>query len=300
MKGRKMDFKNLNTFIQVAEVGSFTRAGEILGYSQPTVSFQIKQLETELGVQLFERIGHTVSLTDDGKEALLLAQNICRMTDEMTSGISKREGVEGNVRLAMADSLCTPLVLGGFAEFKKIYPHINIKITTGGTAEMFRLLEHNEVDLVCTLDSHIYSADYVVVNEKKINVNFICSQNNPITKKKNLSIDDLLKEPFLLTEKGMSYRRLLDERLVQNGKELTPALEIGSVDILCRLVAENTGVSLLPDYVVDNAPKTHEIVKLDVKGFEFEVWQQLIYHKNKWMSPQLKAVIEYLSRPEVW
>ena len=165
---------------------------------------------------------------------------------------------------------------------------------------MFRLLEHNEVDLVCTLDSHIYSADYVVVNEKKINVNFICSQNNPITKKKNLSIDDLLKEPFLLTEKGMSYRRLLDERLVQNGKELTPALEIGSVDILCRLVAENTGVSLLPDYVVDNALKTHEIVKLDVKGFEFEVWQQLIYHKNKWMSPQLKAVIEYLSRPEVW
>ena len=65
-----MDFRNLHTFIQVAESGSFTRAAEKLGYSQPTISVQIKQLEHELGVQLFERIGHTVILTRDGRESL--------------------------------------------------------------------------------------------------------------------------------------------------------------------------------------------------------------------------------------
>ena len=65
-----MDLKTLNTFIQAAEMHSFTRAGEKLGYSQPTVSFQIRQLEKELGVQLFERIGHTVNLTDEGQDAL--------------------------------------------------------------------------------------------------------------------------------------------------------------------------------------------------------------------------------------
>ena len=64
-----MDFRNLTTFVQVAELCSFTRAAENLGYSQSTVSFQIKQLENELGVQLFERIGHTVQLTDDGRDA---------------------------------------------------------------------------------------------------------------------------------------------------------------------------------------------------------------------------------------
>ena len=65
-----MDLRNLNTFIQTAELSSFTRAAEKLGYSQPTISFQIKQLEQELGVQLFERIGHTVSLTQKGREIL--------------------------------------------------------------------------------------------------------------------------------------------------------------------------------------------------------------------------------------
>lgn len=73
-----MDLRSLNIFIQVAELGSFTRAGEKLGYSQPTISFQIKQLERELNVQLFERIGHTVSLTEDGGTALVHAQQIIR------------------------------------------------------------------------------------------------------------------------------------------------------------------------------------------------------------------------------
>ena len=65
-----MYLRNLQTFVQVAETGSFTEAGETLGYSQPTISFQIKKLEQELGVQLFERIGHNVSLTIDGQKAL--------------------------------------------------------------------------------------------------------------------------------------------------------------------------------------------------------------------------------------
>ena len=71
-----MDLRSLNIFIEVAELGSFTRAGEKLGYSQPTISFQIKQLEKEMGVTLFDRIGHTVTLTDAGRDALPYAQNI--------------------------------------------------------------------------------------------------------------------------------------------------------------------------------------------------------------------------------
>ena len=80
-----MDLRSLNTFIQVSELASFTKAAERLGYSQPTVSFQIRQLEEELGVRLFDRIGHTVSLTEEGREALNYAQSICRIANEMSS-----------------------------------------------------------------------------------------------------------------------------------------------------------------------------------------------------------------------
>ena len=79
-----MDLRGLQIFIEVAEQRSFTRAGELLGYSQPTVSFQIRQLEQEMGVPLFDRIGHTVSLTEAGAEALLYAQQICNLSQEMT------------------------------------------------------------------------------------------------------------------------------------------------------------------------------------------------------------------------
>jgi DNA-binding transcriptional LysR family regulator len=81
-----MDIRALNIFMEVAELGSFTKAGEKLGYSQPTISFQIKQLEKEIGVSLFDRIGHTISLTDAGRDALGYAQNICHLSQEMILG----------------------------------------------------------------------------------------------------------------------------------------------------------------------------------------------------------------------
>ena len=119
-----MDFRYLNTFIQVAESNSFTRAGEKLGYSQPTISFQIKQLERELGVQLFERIGHTVSLTREGREALAYAQRICLLSQEMVQGAASEQEASGVLRVAMADSLCNPLIVGAFAKFHEDHPNI--------------------------------------------------------------------------------------------------------------------------------------------------------------------------------
>ena len=78
-----MDIKNLATFIQAAEMNSFTKAAQKLGYSQSTVSFQIKQLEEELNVRLFERISHTVALTEEGHELLRYAHQITRLTQEL-------------------------------------------------------------------------------------------------------------------------------------------------------------------------------------------------------------------------
>lgn len=289
-----MDLRNLSTFIQVAELNSFTRAAEKLGYSQPTVSFQIKQLENELGIQLFERVGHTVSLTADGRAALIRAQQICRLSDEMIGG-----GAEGNeettIRLAMADSLCSPLVLDGFAAFRQAHPHISLQIIAAGTDEMFRLLDHNEVDLVCTLDNHFYNTTYIISSEQKVGAHFVCAADQPPAKAKAVEVADLLGEPFLLTEKGMSYRRLLDERLARDSMEISPVLELGSAHVLCKLVAQGVGLSFLPDYVTETAVKDGAVVRLPVKGFEVELWKQILHHRDKWMSPQLAAVIDYLS-----
>ncbi len=291
-----MDLRNLNIFIQAAELNSFTRAAEKLGYSQPTISFQIKQLEQELGVQLFDRIGHTVSLTDAGRDALSYAQKICHMSQEMVLGASHRQEVVGEVRLAMADSLCIPLFVGAFAKFRMEYPHVSIKTTTAGTDELFRLLDHNEVDMVCTLDKHICDTTYVVASEERIGVHFIVSAGNPLAARGTIEVGELLEQPFMLTEKGMSYRKILDEYLAANSMEIRPVLEIGSADLICRLVQEDVGISFLPDYVTEYAVREGKVVRMQVKDFETEVWKQLLYHRDKWVSSQMEAVIRHLEK----
>lgn len=289
-----MELKSLNTFIQVAESGSFTRAGELLGYSQPTISIQIKQLENELGIKLFDRIGHTVRLTDKGRNLLSYAQRICHMCQEMTLETNNSNEPRGVIRLAMADSMCSPLISRGFPEFHEHYPLISLKVMTAGTDEMFRLLDHNEVDIVYTLDNHIYDTNYVVASEEKVGVHFVCSSNNPLAQAEALSIQDLLSHPFLLTEKGMSYRRLMDEMLAQDNIEIQPILEIGHADIICELVEKDIGISILPDYITEAAVRKGSITRLNVPGYEPELWKQLLHHKDKWVSPQMQAVITHL------
>ena len=290
-----MDLKTLSTFIQVAEVGSFSRAGEKLGYSQPTVSIQIKQLEQALGIRLFDRIGHAVRLTDKGREALAYAQRICLLCAEMEESAGQHRDVGGVIRLAMADSLCPPLIDKGFALLREQYPHISIELTTAGTDELFRLLDHNEVDLVCTLDSHIYNANYRIAHEEKVGVHFVVAADSPWAMEGELTWEDLQSQSLFLTEKGMSYRRLLDEWLARESVEPRPVLEIGRADLMCRLVKQGMGMSFLPDYVTEDAVRRGAMVRLSLRGFEPELWMQLLYHRDKWVSRPMQAVIDHLS-----
>jgi len=289
-----MDLRSLTIFIQAAELSSFTKAAEKLGYSQPTVSFQIKQLEQELGVQLFDRVGHTVSLTEEGRDVLSYAQRICNLAQEMTMGAARRYEPSGLLRLGMADSLCRPLIASRLAAFRRQYPNVLLQVISAGTGELFRLLDHNEVDMVCTLDSPIYDTNYVIASEEKIDVHIVAAVTNPLAHLERVEICQLKGHPFLLTEKGMSYRRLLDGRLAQEHLEIKPVLEGGRADLLCELAAQDIGLSFLPDYVTQKAVKEQKLVRLDVEGLDICVYKQLLYRRDKWISLQMKAIIKHL------
>ncbi len=293
-----MDLKIMTTFIHVAELNSFSKAALALGYSQSTVSFQIRQLETELNAQLFERIHHTVALTEKGREVLNYAHRIRRMTMELTETMEGQQDLKGHIRLAMADSLCDSLFDSSFPDFCRQHPGLTLKIIAAGTGEMFRLMNHNEADAILTLDSHIYDREYVIFREETVKMHFIASAFSPLAKRPSLSVAELLSWPFLLTEKGMSYRRLLDEGLAERSLEVTPVLEMGSARLICSLIGEGAGISFLPDYVTEQDVQAGAIVRLNVRDFEVEIWKQLLYHRDKWVSPQLEAVLEYCAKRE--
>lgn len=288
-----MDIKNLLTFIHAAELNSFTKAAEKLGYSQSTVSFQIKQLEAELNSQLFERINHTIALTEKGREVLKYAHRISKLTQELEAEMQDEKTVKGHIRLAMADSLCDSLLSEDFSAFREQYPGITLKIFAAETEEMFRLMNHNEADAILTLDQHFYDAEYVIVREEKVATHFVANPNHPLCQSGAISVEELVRYPFLLTEKGMSYRRMMDEKLAEMSLEIRPILEIGSTDLICSLVEQGAGISFLPEYVTANKVREGKLAYLNVEHFEIEVWKQLLYHRDKWVSPQMESVLQY-------
>ena len=289
-----MELRNLITFTHVAELGSFTKAAEQLGYSQSTISFQIKQLEEELGCLLFERINHTISLTERGRELVSYANQVRALTDEFKENLNKEEELSGHIHIVTPDSVCDDMITTNYIDFHNKFPNISIKFTTADTLVMFDMLDHNEADIIITLDTHSYNKDYVIAKEEQLSMHFVASSNSKFAGKKNLKIKDIINEPFILTEYGQGYRRVLDKELAKRSLEITPILEIGRTDMITSLVAKGDMISFLPDFVTKEYIDSGELCYLDIKDMNMEIWKQLIYHKNKWMSKTLRTLINYI------
>ena len=293
-----MELRNLITFIHVAELGSFTKAAEILGYSQSTVSFQIKQLEEELECLLFDRINHTISLTERGHELISYAHKVRTLTEEFKDSLTNQDECRGSVHIVTSDSVCDKMIHSHYIDFHNKYPSVSVKFTTADTAVMFDMLDHNEADAIITLDSHSYRKDYVIAKEELLSMHFVASAKSKFAKKKNLKMKDIVNEPFILTEQGQGYRRVLDRELAKKSLDITPVLEIGRTDIITSILKDSDMISFLPDFVTKDQVALGELCYLDVCDVKIDIWKQLIYHKNKWMSKSLKLFIEHISSRE--
>ena len=293
-----MEIRNLMTFVHVAEQNSFTKAAKALGYSQSTISFQIKQLETELNCLLFERINHTISLTEKGRELLVYAQQVSHLTDDFKESFSNDNDISGDIHIVTPDSICEIMMASNYEGFYKKYPKISLKFSTGDTEEMFRLLDSNEADIMFTLDNHIYQHNYIIAKEEPVSAHFVTHIDSPFAKMKNLSIHDILDQPFILTEKGMGYRHVFDETFAKMSLSIHPILEIGRTDLITMLLEKGIGISFLPDFVTKKKVKEGKLAYLDIVDFKSDVWKQLIYHRNKWISKPFKAFLDYVIEKE--
>lgn len=288
-----MELKNLESFIQVAELGSFTKAAKRLGYTQSTVSLQVRQLEEELGVQLFERIHHTVRLTAKGRSVQKLAHEMLQAAEDMKRAAGETRSLKGTIRIAMAASLCSQIFSQDFQRFREQFPDIYLTVTSGVTEEMFVMLNQNEADLVFTLDNHIYNRNYVIASEEKAAVHFVAAADSPFAERE-VSLKELISCPLILTEKDISYRKILDEHLSRKSLEMIPYLEIGDTSLICRLVEQGMGISFLPDFVTEDLVQKKRICRLNTPEISVHIWKQLLHHREKWVSPEMNSVIEYL------
>ena len=125
---------------------------------------------------------------------------------------------------------------------------------------------------------------------------FIAPAGHPLAAQDTVSLEELVQQEFLLTERGMSYRDALDQCMAAQGLAIKPFLELGSASLLCQMVEHGMGLSFLPEYIVQNALAAGTLSRLNVPACRVEMRRQLFYHRDKWLTPQMKAFITLVQR----
>lgn len=287
-----MEFREISTFLQVAKFKSFSRAAEQLGYTQAAVTIQIKNLENELGVHLFDRIGKQTLLTHQRRIFYNYASNITREISQAKDALSNPDELTGKLCLGTIESVCASVFPVLLREYHRRYPKVNIKIVTDSPEILLHMMDKNTLDIVYFLDKPVYNTKWVKVLEKPEEVFFVSSSENPLSKRRELNLDEVICQPFISTEKDASYRLLLEESLAEKGYELHPFLETGNTEFIINQLRHNLGVSFLPGFIVKKDLDEGRLSRLDVRDFHLQVCRQIVYHKDKWVTREMKAFLE--------
>lgn len=290
-----MDLRGLMTFSKIAELGSFSKAAEYLGYTQSAVSIQMKELEKELNVRLFDRIGKKIYLTEQGKEALEKADHIILLSQRLKD-IAPQDELSGKVRIGTLASLYTPLFLPILESFHRTHPHVEIMVKLGVTKELIELLQANKVDLILTLDTPYHFPNWMKINDKIEQCVLFSSANHPLASKESLSVDDILQEEFILTRTDCNYRRSFEEILQSQNKSVKPYLEIDDMHTIKTFVAQSSALSLLPKITIKKELDSGIFSVLDLNEIQIELHTQLFCHKYKWLTPAMKEFIRFLNK----
>lgn len=291
-----MEIRNLVTFVRIAEVQNFSKTAEQLGYSQSAVTMQIKQLEAELQTQLFERIGKQVKLTQAGERLLPYALEILNSVRKAESIVQEPEEISGKLRIGTSESYVTSVLPPVIMEFNEMCPRVEVSTHTASVKDCFNMLHQNDIDILYFLDEKTYFPEWVKVSEQPEKIFFVASADSVLAGKKQISMERLLQEPLYLTEKGISYRYAMEQLLAAKGYELHPVWEVGNTDVITRLLLKNKGISFLPEYVVRDYIREGQLTVLDTECDEIVMWSQLVYHRNKCVTPQMNLFLELMSK----
>lgn len=291
-----MELRNIKTFARIAEVGSFTRVATELGYTQSAVTMQVKQLERELGCVLFERLGRSVRLTPEGERLLPVANRMLQAADEASRIAQKPGEVSGTLRIGVSDSLLVGVLAPVLSELSRTYPRVCASTHQQMPDEQFAMLRRNDIDVLLLLDERMERPEWVKVFEVPAEVGFVAAATDPLARRTKVPLEEVLSRPLFLTERDVSYRTGLDERIWARGLEATPRVECGNTAFLAELVEGCGGVSFLPSCAVRAAVAAGRLAHVDVDFERLDLWHQAIVRKNKVMTPQMRLFLELVQR----
>lgn len=291
-----MDLRNIQTFTRVAELGSFTKAANELGYVQSTVTMQIQQLEGELGFPLFDRIGKRVSLTTLGLAFLDYAYGITRAMMEASNLGKETTDIKGTLRVGVLESLLFGNMLQILPRIKESYRNLDLQIKMGQTSELLLQLKQNQLDMVYLSAGLNTDPDLHCCYKRQEQLIFICSPEHPVANRTGISVKELLTYDFVVTERaGICYRRL-QELAQQHNAMLHASVEVDSTVAIAALVQKNMALAFLPEYSVQKQLESQILLRVDVDLEPQTYYSQILCHRKRWMSPFMEKMIEEISK----
>ena len=286
-----MEIRNLKTYIEVCEKNSFTKAAQQMGYTQSTVTGQIKQLEEELGVSLFDRNGKHIQLNAMEEALLSYANRIVALEEEAKNQFSDSVTPKGLLRVGVIESVGAFLLPDILRAYMQTFPLVDIEVRTGTTREIQQMLCQNQIDLMLTLDERVTSPDWICAFEKTEDIVFLCHPGHPFALKE-VPLSEVVCENMLLTERKCNYRRTYEHLCNTYGLSQSSSLEIGSTNTILDFTQSGLGLSLLPAFTVQSRLESGMLSTFRIRDVQINMLIQLIYRRSKFCSPAMKAFIQ--------
>lgn len=283
----------LQVFEAIARSGSFTRAAEELFLTQPTVSQQMKQLTKVVGLPLFEQVGKRLYLTEAGQEVLKVYRDISERLSQMEMTLADLKGLkQGNLRLAVITTAkyFVPRLLG---PFRHRYPGINISLQVTNRQQVLERLSKNLDDLyiIGQPPSNLDISLRPVLENPLV---VIAPHNHPLVQEKNIPLQRLAQEPFIMREPGSGTRMAVERFFEENRVTLNVEMEIGSNEAIKQAIVGGLGLSVLSRHALALEGTKGPLTILDVEGFPIQRHWYIVYPASKQLSVVARTFLEYL------
>lgn len=289
-----ISLRQIRIFDSVARHRSHTRAAEKLYMTQPAVSMQMKQLEENLGIELFERQGRSLALSTSGQKLRAYSNNIIDAFESMIDYADKIKGCRtGHLTISVATTAnhFTTRILSAFS---KKFPEITISLDVTNRQSILRQLDNFEPDLVIMGEppkGHRLLSEQFMMNPLVI----IAPPNHKLLqKKKKLTINDLNEEKFVVREKGSGTRECIERFFKKSGKDFSTTLEMTSNEAIKHAVSAGFGLGIVSLHTIELELINKHLAILEVDGFPLQRYWHLVTRQGKAISPVTEAFRSFL------
>jgi DNA-binding transcriptional LysR family regulator len=287
-----MDIRHFKTFKSIIEEGNFSNAAMKLGYTQSTVTSQIQQLEQELSIKLFQKIGRNMVLTPLGKELIPYANELLNTVKKIESIGKYGENITGELKIAVAESLMSYKLQTVLSLFKEKAPNVKLSIISLNCYAIKNILSNGEVDLGLMYHVGSQNDNLTTVKLSDFNLALICSS---LFKQENLDFckpNQKINTSLIINEVESIYRKIIESYFFDKNIFLNNTIQLGSIEAIKKCVASNLGISFLPRFTVEEELENGKLKELNVGCSDAKVTAIYAYHKNKWISPAMSLFIE--------